>query len=102
MNIRQATSDFDGQHAGPAIMPVKLCRARQTMLLFVGPLADPLCASLKGAGFLVGGALPVGALDGAAAIDNFDYLFWGRSTDPGRLMAMAIGDCRRSGWRVAM
>ena len=100
MNIRAVTSDFDDQHERPAIVPIKLCRTRQIMLLFVGPVPGPLCTALKAAGFMVGSALPIGALD-VAAVENFDYLFWGRSTDPKRLIAMAFGDCQRSGWRLA-
>jgi hypothetical protein len=100
MNIQPTLLELTDRPERLAMVPVKLRRGKQTMLLFVGPLPRQLCSLLKGAGFLVGSAFSGELLGGAPGIDQLDYLFWGGSADPSNLIAMSVRDCRRCGWSV--
>jgi hypothetical protein len=96
VSIEATPVSFGRPDAVSAVLPIKLQRGSQSMILLYGFPPPWVRAALQRAGLLVGTVTPTAALPGS--LEQYDYLFVGSAGERTMLFERAVRDCIRSGW----
>src|SRR5262249_42755065 len=96
VSIEATPASFARPGSASALLPMKLQRGSQSMILLYGFPPPWVRVALQRSGLLVGPVAPKAALPGS--LEQYDYLFVGSAGERTILFERAVRDCMRSGW----